>query len=443
MKISIIGAGYVGLVTAACFSEFGYEVICIDKDKKKIKQIERNIIPIYEPGLYDLVKKNRNSGNLSFGTNIEDTKNTDIIFIAVGTPTLRRGEGEADLKYVYMVCKDLCRILKKKSKTIIITKSTVPIGTGKKIIEIIQNKRPDLIIGEDFNIASNPEFLREGSAIEDFMRPDRVVCGVLNKFSQDKLATLYRPLNLREAPILFTDIESAEMIKYASNAFLAMKISFINEIADLCEKTGGNVQMIAKGMGLDNRIGSKFLHPGPGFGGSCFPKDTKALSIAFRKNKLKSTLVKSVIEYNENRKIKMVTKIKKILGKNIKNKQIAFLGVTFKPNTDDLRESPSLAIIPKLASLGAKVYCHDPAFNKTFKDIKEFKKVFWFKNVFGAIKNSDLLVIHTEWNEYRALDMKKIKKMLKSPNILDLRNIFNKDELKKIGFYYEGIGIKS
>ena len=442
MKIAVIGAGYVGLVTAACFSEFGYEVICIDNDKYKIKQLKKNIIPIYEPGLSDLVKKNAKSKYLLFSNSISKIRDANIIFIAVGTPSSRRGDGEADLKFVFSVVKDISKFLKKGKKQLVITKSTVPVGTGKKIQDIICELRPELVNNKDYFVSSNPEFLREGSAIEDFMRPDRVVCGVTDKKAEETLKELYRPLNLREAPVLFTDIESAEIIKYASNAFLALKVSFINEIANLCEKTGGNVQMVAKGMGLDNRIGPKFLHPGPGFGGSCFPKDTRALYASFKKNKIKNTLVKSVINFNEDRKISIVNKIKNLLKPNIKNKVIAFLGVTFKPNTDDLRESPSLEIIPRLRKLGIKIHAHDPAFNSEFK-IKEFDKVKWYGNVLDAMKNADLLVIHTEWNEYRGLDLLKVKKELKNPIILDLRNIFNLDDMKKFNIKYYGIGFKS
>ena len=442
MKIAVIGAGYVGLVTAACFSEFGYEVICIDNDKYKIKQLKKNIIPIYEPGLSDLVKKNAKSKYLLFSNSISKIRDVNIIFIAVGTPSSRRGDGEADLKFVFSVVNDISKFLKKGKKQLVITKSTVPVGTGKKIQDIICELRPELINNKDYFVSSNPEFLREGSAIEDFMRPDRVVCGVTDKQAEETLKELYRPLNLREAPVLFTDIESAEIIKYASNAFLALKVSFINEIANLCEKTGGNVQMVAKGMGLDNRIGPKFLHPGPGFGGSCFPKDTRALYASFKKNKIKNTLVKSVINFNEDRKISIVNKIKNLLKPNIKNKVIAFLGVTFKPNTDDLRESPSLEIIPRLRKLGIKIHAHDPAFNSEFK-IKEFDKVKWYGNVLDAMKNADLLVIHTEWNEYRGLDLLKVKKELKNPIILDLRNIFNLDDVKKFNIKYYGIGFKS
>ena len=355
----------------------------------------------------------------------------------------RRGDGEADLKYVFEVCKELSKEINKKDKPIIVTKSTVPIGTGKKIIKMFKKYCPTLNYGVDYSVASNPEFLREGSAIEDFLRPDRVVCGVDNQESLSSLKELYRPLNLRETPVLFTDIESAELIKYASNAFLALKISFINEMADLCEKVGGNVQMVAKGMGLDNRIGAKFLHPGPGFGGSCFPKDTRALHASFKKNKIKSFLIRSVIEFNEERKINMVKKITSILGSPYKNKKIAFLGVTFKPNTDDLRESPSLVIIPYLRKLGIEINAHDPAYNKSFNYKKEFDGVFWKKNIFDTVKGSELMVVHTEWNEYRGIDLNKIKKVLLKPIILDLRNIFNRNELNEKGFKYYNIGAKA
>ena len=442
MKIAVIGSGYVGLVTGACFSEFGYEVVCIDKDKKKIAQLRKNVIPIYEPGLSDLIKKNVKSKYLSFSNNLKNVKGSKIIFIAVGTPSARRGDGEADLKYVFEVCKNLAGELNKKDKSIIVTKSTVPIGTGKKIKSLFEKYSPSLTYGLDYNVASNPEFLREGSAIEDFLRPDRVVCGVDNESSLNILKELYRPLNLRETPVLFTDIESAELIKYASNAFLALKISFINEMSDLCEKVGGNVQMVAKGMGLDNRIGSKFLHPGPGFGGSCFPKDTRALHASFKKNKVKSTLVKSVIDFNEQRKINMFKKVTNLLKKPYKDRKVTFLGVTFKPNTDDLRESPSLTIIPRLKKLGLKIIAHDPSYKKAFHDVKEFKGVIWKRSISEAIKGTDLIVIHTEWNEYRAINFRNLRKFLSNPILLDFRNIFNKTELNNIGYLYYNLGTK-
>ncbi len=421
MKISIIGSGYVGLVSGACFAEFGVDVTCIDKDKNKIKNLKKGIIPIYEPGLEDLVKKNLKEKRINFETNLaESIKGSSAVFIAVGTPE-RRGDGHADLTFVYEVAKELAKSL--NHYAVIVNKSTVPIGTGKKVYEIIEENKKNKEL--KFDVASNPEFLREGSAINDFMRPDRVVIGCEEERPKKILEELYRPLYLLETPILFTKRETAELIKYAANSFLATKISFINEMSDLCEKVGGNVQSVAKGMGLDNRIGQKFLHPGPGFGGSCFPKDTRALHSSFKKNGVKSDLVKSVINFNESRKINMFKKVKKMLKGDLKNKKVAFLGVTFKPNTDDLRESPSLVIISKLVAEGAKVNAHDPAFNQTFKNIKEFKKVFWHKSVFKAITGADILVIHTEWNEYRALDLKAAKKMLLKPLIVDFRNIFN------------------
>ena len=379
MKITMLGTGYVGLVSGTCFSEFGYKVICIDNNKNKINKLKKNIIPIYEPGLSDLVKKNTASKYLTFSHQIKDVKDVNVIFIAVGTPSSRRGDGEADLKYLFDVVKNISKYLNSGEEKLIITKSTVPVGTGNKIKEKIEILRPDLCFNKDYYVSSNPEFLREGSAIEDFMRPDRVVCGVTSIKAQEILKELYRPLNLREAPIIFTELESAEIIKYASNAFL----------------------------------------------------------------EIKNNLIKSVIEFNEQRKINMVSKIKKLLGSNIKNKKIAFLGVTFKPNTDDLRESPSLVIIPKLIRLGAIVQAHDPAHNAGFLKIKEFKNVKWYKSVFGAIKNANLLVIHTEWNEYRGLDFKKVRNSLDTPAILDLRNIFNKNDIIKLGIKYNGIGFKN
>ena len=442
MKIGIVGAGYVGLVSAACFSEFGFKVICVDKDANKIKKLNTNIIPIYEPGLNDLVTRNTKTNRLLFTTNLDQLSDVDVIFIAVGTPSARRGDGHADLKYVFQVSKDISKILKKGKKTLIVTKSTVPIGTGKKIEILIQETRKDLIFKKDFDIASNPEFLREGSAIEDFMRPDRVVCGINTENAKSLFSELYRPLNLREAPILFTDIESAELIKYSSNAFLAMKISFINEIADLCEKVGGDVKLVAKGMGLDNRIGSKFLHPGPGFGGSCFPKDSRALLATFIDNNIEPRLVKAVVDYNESRKLRMVEVIENAIGENIKGKKIAFLGITFKPNTDDIRESPSLVIIPKLLNKGALINAYDPALNINIENTSEFKNVLWCKSIDEAVKDSDALVVHTEWNEFRGLDLASLKNKMKKTILIDLRNIFKKDIMNAIGIDYTGIGFK-
>ncbi len=442
MKVGVVGAGYVGLVSAACFSEFGFNVVCIDKDNDKINKLKSNIIPIYEPGLNDLVTKNSKNNKLTFSTDLYSLADADIIFIAVGTPSARRGDGHADLKYVFQVSKDISKVIKKGKNTLIVTKSTVPIGTGKKIELLIKELRKDLIFKQDFDVASNPEFLREGSAIEDFMRPDRVICGVNTETSKDLFSELYRPLNLREAPILFTDLESAELIKYSSNAFLAMKISFINEMADLCEKVGGNVKLVAKGMGLDNRIGSKFLHPGPGFGGSCFPKDTRALLATFQDNNIEPLLIKAVVDYNENRKLRMASLIENALSGSVKGKKIAFFGVTFKPNTDDIRESPSLVIIPELLNKGALISAYDPALNLNIKNTTEFNGVNWCESIDEALTNSDALVIHTEWNEFRGLDLSNLKKKKKKAILIDLRNIFQKDIMKSIGIDYTGIGFK-
>lgn len=442
MKVGVVGAGYVGLVSAACFSEFGFNVVCIDKDNDKINKLKSNIIPIYEPGLNDLVTKNSKNNKLTFSTDLYSLADADIIFIAVGTPSARRGDGHADLKYVFQVSKDISKVIKKGKNTLIVTKSTVPIGTGKKIELLIKELRKDLIFKQDFDVASNPEFLREGSAIEDFMRPDRVICGVNTETSKDLFSELYRPLNLREAPILFTDLESAELIKYSSNAFLAMKISFINEMADLCEKVGGNVKLVAKGMGLDNRIGSKFLHPGPGFGGSCFPKDTRALLATFQDNNIEPLLIKAVVDYNENRKLRMASLIENALSGSVKGKKIAFFGVTFKPNTDDIRESPSLVIIPELLNKGALISAYDPALNLNIKNTTEFNGVNWCESIDEALTNSDALVIHTEWNEFRGLDLSNLKTRMKKAILIDLRNIFQKDIMKSIGIDYTGIGFK-
>ncbi len=440
MKIGIIGAGYVGLVSAGCFSEYGYKVTCVDSDIEKIQLLNNKKIPIYEPGLADLVSQNIDKNRLFFNNKLDILIGHDIIFIAVGTPTARRGDGHADLKYIYQVTRQISEILEKNKNTLIVTKSTVPIGTGKEIVKIISESRKDLIHGKDFHIASNPEFLREGSAIEDFMRPDRVVCGVSNQYSENMMRELYRPLNLREAPLLFTDVKSAELIKYSSNAFLAMKISFINEMSDLCEKVGGDIQSVAKGIGLDNRIGPKFLHPGPGFGGSCFPKDTRALLATFKDNNIEPTLIDAVINFNEKRKIRMVDIIESCFNSSIKNKLISILGITFKPNTDDIREAPSLVIIPELISRGANVKAYDPAIKESSKKLLEFKNVVWCSNVSEVVKDTEALVLLTEWNEFRGLSPDFIKSNMKNPVVIDLRNIFDKEIMKNAGVKYRGIG---
>ena len=440
MNISIIGTGYVGLVSGACFSEFGFNVTCIDKDKNKIDNLNKGLIPIYEPSLEDLVKKNVKAKRLFFSNNLcEDFKNSDLIFIAVGTPT-NIENNKADLKYVFQVAKEIADLIDLNDKPkLIVTKSTVPVGTGKKIEEYVLNHRKELQLNKHFEVASNPEFLREGSAIEDFMRPDRVICGVESNFSKAILEKLYRPLNLRETPILFSGRETAELIKYASNGFLATKITFINEMADICEKVGADIQEVAKGIGLDGRIGSKFLHSGPGFGGSCFPKDTRALSEIAKEAGTKSRIIDNVIKVNETRKINMVEKIKDTLSP-LENKSISILGLTFKPNTDDMRESPSLVIVPELVKITREIKVYDPAGMPEAKKMKEFNGVKWKNNTYDCIKSTDAIVLITEWNEFRALDLDKVKMLLNSPVIIDLRNIYKPASMNELGFKYVSIG---
>jgi UDPglucose 6-dehydrogenase len=440
MNITIIGTGYVGLVSGACFSEFGFNVTCIDKDKNKIDSLQNGIIPIYEPSLEDLVKKNMIAKRLFFSIDLSNVfKDSDAIFIAVGTPT-NPNSNNADLKYVYDVIREIADLIDiKDNPKLIVTKSTVPVGTGKDLESYILNYRKELKVVKNFDIASNPEFLREGSAIEDFMRPDRVICGVESEFAKNILKTLYRPLNLRETPILFSKRETAELIKYASNGFLATKITFINEMADICEKVGADVQDVAKGIGLDGRIGSKFLHPGPGFGGSCFPKDTRALAEIGKEFGARTSLIETVIKVNEARKINMVKKIKEAID-CIENKTISVLGITFKPNTDDMRESPSLVIVPELLKVAKKINVYDPVGMNNAKSMSEFNGVIWKENTFSCIKNTDAIVIITEWNEFRALDLNKIKEFLNEPIIIDLRNIYKHDSMKEAGIKYISVG---
>ncbi len=436
MKITIIGTGYVGLVTGTCFAEFGVQVTCIDKDVKKIKNLQKGIIPIYEPGLKDLVRKNIKEKRLSFDTELKNSINdASAIFIAVGTPS-RRGDGHADLKYVYAAADEIAEHLDNYS--VIVNKSTVPIGTGRKVFDIIKKKKPK----NKFDVASNPEFLREGSAINDFMRPDRVVIGCNSEKAKSILKELYRPLYLLETPILFTKTETAELIKYAANSFLATKITFINEISDLCEKVGANVNDVSIGIGLDGRIGKKFLHPGPGYGGSCFPKDTLALVRTAQDYKSPLNLVEHVVKSNSKRKKDIFKKILKALRKIKKPYTITILGLTFKPNTDDMRDSPSLDVIPALLKNNCKLKVFDPEGMEEAKKIlgKFSRKIEWSKDSYTACNGSDAVVILTEWNQFRALDLKKIKKILKNPILIDLRNIYKPDEMLKIGLQYHSIG---
>jgi UDPglucose 6-dehydrogenase len=432
MRIGMVGVGYVGLVSGACFSEFGVEVVCIDKDAAKIDRLLGGEMPIYEPGLKNLVEKSVAAGRLSFTTELEDAVNgSDAVFIAVGTPS-RRGDGHADLSYVYQAAEEIAGAL--DGYTVVVTKSTVPVGTGREVSRIIARTRPDA----EFDVASNPEFLREGAAIDDFMRPDRVVIGTDSDRAIEILRELYRPLYLLETPMMFTSLETAELTKYAANTFLATKISFINEIADLCEKVGADVQDVARGIGLDGRIGGKFLHAGPGYGGSCFPKDTLALVQTARDAGSPITIVESVVEVNDARKGRMADKIIAGCGGSVDGKTIAVLGVTFKPNTDDMRDSPSLDIIPALQKAGANVCAYDPQGREEAEKLLD--GVTWCDDAYGTMENADCLAIVTEWNEFRALDLKRVKGLLNRAVMVDLRNIYKPQEMRAAGFDYYSIG---
>ena len=433
MNVVMIGSGYVGLVSGACFAEFGANVTCVDKDEHKINALLKGEIPIYEPGLDDLVARNVEGGRLQFSIELKDAvKDADLVFIAVGTPT-RRGDGHADLQYVYAAAEEIADYL--SDYTVIVDKSTVPVGTARQVHRIISSTNPMA----DFDVASNPEFLREGSAIDDFMRPDRVVLGVESERAENRLRELYRPLNLIEAPIHVTNLESAELIKYASNAFLATKISFINEMSQLCEKVGADVHSIAKGMGLDGRIGRKFLHAGPGYGGSCFPKDTLALIRIAQEHGSSCRIVESVVEVNAAQKARMVSKIREALGGSEAHKSIAVLGLTFKPETDDMRDSPSLAILPALADKGASIRAHDPEGIDEARNLLP-SSILYFDSIFEAIHEADAVVLMTEWNEYRGLDLEKVKDTMRGDVFVDLRNVYERDTMEKIGFNYHCVG---
>jgi UDPglucose 6-dehydrogenase len=422
----MLGTGYVGLVSGTCFSEFGFDVCCVDKDKDKINNLKNDIIPIYEPGLQNLVKKNKNSGRLSFSNDIDQNiKKADIVFIAVGTPS-RRGDGHADLTYVYEAAEKIAKNL--DGYTVIVNKSTVPVGTGAEVKNIIKKINPKAL----FDVVSNPEFLREGNAIEDFMRPDRVVVGIETEKAKQLMSILYKPLYLIETPILFTDLNTAELIKYSANAFLAVKISYINQMSDLCEKVGADVHDVAKGIGLDKRIGSKFLHPGPGYGGSCFPKDTLALVQTAKEYDLNLSLVETVVQYNKQRKSDMADKIIEAFNNNCQNKKISILGLSFKPETDDMRDSPSLDIIPILKEKGFVISVFDPVAMDEAK--KLLKNIEFSNNIEECLQESDGLVILTEWNEFRGLSATRLKKVMKGNILIDLRNSLNPDSFKKSGF---------
>jgi UDPglucose 6-dehydrogenase len=432
MRIAVIGTGYVGLVSGACFSEFGVSTTCVDKDAAKIERLRRGEIPIYEPGLDDLVAKNVEAGRLGFTTEIERAvPGADAVFIAVGTPS-RRGDGHADLSYVYAAAEEIARHL--DGYTVVVTKSTVPVGTGREVARIIRRTRPDA----EFDVASNPEFLREGSAIGDFMRPDRVVIGTDSDRARAVMRALYRPLYLIETPIVTTSLETAEMIKYAANTFLATKITFINEIADLCEKVGADVHDVAKGIGLDGRIGRKFLHPGPGYGGSCFPKDTLALVRTGQDYGSPLRIVETVVDINDKRKKAMASRIVDACGGSVNGRTVAVLGVTFKPNTDDMRDAPSLDIVPALLEAGATVRAYDPA--GMAEAARLLSGVEWCENAYDALTGADVVTILTEWNEFRALDLKRVRDLMKAPVMVDLRNVYNPEDMEMAGFSYSCIG---
>ncbi len=433
MKIAIIGTGYVGLVSGVCFSDFGHDVVCVDKDPAKIKMLERGEVPIFEPGLDVLMAKNVEAGRLSFTLDLAQAiDGAQAVFIAVGTPT-RRGDGHADLTYVMAAAEEIASIA--KDYLVIVTKSTVPVGTNRQVKQVVKKTNPDL----DFDVASNPEFLREGAAIEDFMKPDRVVVGVQTERAADVMAEVYRPLYLRDFPILSTDLESAEMIKYAANAFLATKITFINEIAALCERTGADVKQVSQGMGLDGRIGNKFLHAGPGYGGSCFPKDTRALARIGQEVGLPMQITEAVISVNDGVKRRMIDKVLDLCEGSFNAKTIAILGVTFKPNTDDMRDAPSLTIIPALVGGGAKVRVCDPQGRHEGEAL--LPGVHWFDDAYKCVHKADVLVILTEWNEFRALDLSRIARKMTTPRMADLRNVYSVKDAKRAGFEaYESIG---
>ncbi|MCC5961317.1 MAG: UDP-glucose/GDP-mannose dehydrogenase family protein [Rhodobacteraceae bacterium] len=433
MKIAMIGTGYVGLVSGVCFSDFGHDVVCVDKMPQKIKQLKRGEVPIYEPGLDAVMARNVAAGRLRFTTDLASAVDgADAVFIAVGTPT-RRGDGHADLTYVMDAAEDVAKAL--TGYAVIVTKSTVPVGTNRKVAAVVHATNPDV----EFDVASNPEFLREGAAIDDFMKPDRVVVGLESDRAKDVMGAVYRPLFLRDFPIVYTDLESAEMIKYAANAFLATKISFINEIAALCERVGADVKSVAKGMGLDGRIGNKFLHAGPGYGGSCFPKDTSALARIGQEHGVPQRITETVMAVNEFTKRRMTDKVVDLCGGTVNGKVIAVFGVTFKPETDDMRDAPSLTIVPALVGGGATVHVVDPHGRREGEAL--LPGVSWREDPYVAVEGADCLLILTEWNEFRALDLSRLAAAMRTPRLADLRNIYARKTALEAGFVaYDGVG---
>lgn len=432
MRITMIGTGYVGLVSGACFADFGHEVVCVDKDERKIAMLHEGRMPIYEPGLEELVARNVAQKRLSFTTDLAPAvAKAEAVFIGVGTPS-RRGDGHADLTYVYAAAREIAHAM--NGFTVVVTKSTVPVGTGDEVERIIREERPDA----DFAVVSNPEFLREGAAISDFKRPDRIVIGIEDERAREPMTQAYRPLYLNHSPILFVGRRTAELTKYAGNAFLATKITFINEIADLCEKVGANVQDVARGIGLDNRIGSKFLHAGPGFGGSCFPKDTLALIKTAQDNDAPVRIVETVAAVNDTRKRAMGRKVVKACGGDVHGKRIAVLGLTFKPNTDDMRDSPAIAIIRTLQDMGARVTAYDPEGIEQAKQVLD--DVTYARDPYSCAEGADALVIVTEWDAFRALDLGRMKELMNAPVLVDLRNIYRAEDVTALGFSYTSVG---
>jgi len=433
VKIAMIGTGYVGLVSGVCFSDFGHEVVCVDKDPRKIEMLLRGEVPIFEPGMARLMNNNVEAGRLTFTLDLAQAiAGADAVFIAVGTPT-RRGDGHADLTYVMAAAEEIARAA--QQYVVIVTKSTVPVGTNRKVAQVVAAANPDL----DFDVASNPEFLREGAAIDDFMKPDRVVVGVETARAAKVMEDIYRPLYLRDFPIVTTDLESAEMIKYAANAFLATKITFINEIAALCEKVGADVKQVSKGMGMDGRIGNKFLHAGPGYGGSCFPKDTSALARIGQEHGQPMQITEAVIKVNEEVKRRMIDKLRDLCGGSFNGKRIGVLGVTFKPNTDDMRDAPSLTIVPALVGGGAQVTVTDPQGRREGEEL--LPGVSWAEDAYAAVKDADLVVILTEWNEFRALDLRRMAGSMATPRMADLRNVYARGDAEAAGFVaYDSVG---
>ena len=429
----MIGTGYVGLVYGVCFSDFGHQVVCVDKSVEKLAKLQAGEVPIYEPGLDVVMARNIAAGRLSFTSDISAAVDgADAVFIAVGTPT-RRGDGHADLSYVMAAAEEVARAL--TGYAVVVTKSTVPVGTNRKVADVIRQTRPDA----EFDVASNPEFLREGAAIDDFMKPDRVIVGVESARAQQVMGDVYRPLFLRDFPIVYTDLESAEMIKYAANAFLATKISFINEIAGLCERVGADIKSVAKGMGLDGRIGSKFLHAGPGYGGSCFPKDTSALARIGQEHGMPMRITETVIMVNDAVKRRMLDKVMDLCDGTVNGKRILVLGVTFKPNTDDMRDAPALTIVPALVGAGATVHVVDPQGRREGEAL--LPSVHWQEDPYEAATGAELIIILTEWNEFRALDLNRLAAAMSSPKMADLRNIYGREDVLAAGFVaYEGVG---